>query len=82
MVCKVFTTPDGGKGFMCGPNVKRETCACGMSAPFLCDWKTGEGRTCDKPLCGVCATSPAKGKDLCPAHALEWKAWLKGRGGR
>ena len=57
-------------------------CACGVCGFMggrLCDWRLPEGRTCDRSLCMYCTTQPARGKDLCPAHALAWRAWLAGR---
>jgi hypothetical protein len=45
----------------------------------LCDWKLLSGKDCDRSLCEYCTTSPAPEKDLCPEHALAYKAWLAGR---
>lgn len=36
-------------------------------------------RTCDAPICAACATSPAPGKDICPAHAPALRAWQANR---
>jgi hypothetical protein len=57
---------------------------CGYIAERLCDWKkgphaSGESPTCDLQLCRYCTTSPAKKKNLCPQHALQYRAWLAGR---
>jgi hypothetical protein len=77
MVC----TPIPG-GFACDPRPRAKACSCqsGHRALLLCDWKMGGGKTCDKPICGSCTTRPAKGKDLCPAHAAEWAAMEARRG--
>lgn len=45
---------------------------CGRPTNKLCDWKVGDGKTCDMHICPEHATQPARGKDLCPAHAAEW----------
>jgi hypothetical protein len=39
----------------------------------LCDWKIGDGKTCDSPLCASCTNIPQQGKDLCKAHWDEWQ---------
>ncbi len=57
---------------------------CGYFAERFCDWKKelhalGEPPTCDRPLCVHCAWRPMPEKDLCPLHALRYKAWLSGR---
>lgn len=81
MPCVPFDNGKGGRGFMCGPGLKRKPCACGSGLPasLLCDWKVkgNETGTCDAPLCRRCAHVPAPKKDLCPHHAAEWKARQK-----
>lgn len=64
----------GVSAIVCGSGPKR--CKCGRRSTRLCDWKTParQSGTCDRPLCDRCAVSPAPEKDLCPAHADEWKA--------
>jgi hypothetical protein len=79
MTCTPISLPNGARAIVCGTR-RRQRCKCGRPATLLCDWKLKQpatGRTCDKPLCESCATSPAPDKDLCPEHALafgEWKA--------
>lgn len=60
----------------------RQCCNCHRTATRLCDWKIGSGRTCDKPMCptAACGSSPAPGKDLCPAHTRAWAARQKEKG--
>lgn len=59
---------------VCGPMPRPKKCrAHGVTAAYLCDWKLPGGGTCDAPLCGLCTTQPADGKDLCPEHAREWE---------
>jgi hypothetical protein len=62
-------------GIVCTGRPKRCRCGSGRPATLLCDWKTPQGKkpTCDAPICVVCTHRPAPGKDLCPAHAAEWK---------
>lgn len=88
MPCVPFTTPEGLTGIMCMSRGSTPRCPCGNRGVFLCDWKVPERKsgTCDAPLCGRCATSPAKDKHLCPAHRVAWAEWRKaqrekGRGG-
>tara|TARA_B100000378_G_scaffold56148_1_gene41462 strand:- start:936 stop:1211 length:276 start_codon:yes stop_codon:yes gene_type:complete len=77
MTCDVVTLPGGGRAIICsGRGRSKARCACGRPGTLLCDWKMGEARkTCDAPICALCATSPAPDKDLCPAHAKAFKAW-------
>lgn len=44
-------------------------CACGRVADLLCDRETGEGTTCDAPICAVCALAIGPDRHLCPACA-------------
>ena len=58
---------------ICGRRDRSQTCkAHGAKATKLCDWKTGNGKTCDEPLCNVCTFSPEPGKDICPHHKAMW----------
>lgn len=60
---------------------RRKRCRCGKPATLECDWKVPKRKsgTCDKPICSSCAISPAPGKDICPDHAEDLKAWLASR---
>lgn len=76
MTCQFVPLPRGGHAIICGPT--RRCAGCGKPARLECDWKV-PGRksgTCDKPICAACTMSPAPDKDLCPAHAAEWRARL------
>ncbi|QNI34504.1 hypothetical protein H7849_11775 [Alloacidobacterium dinghuense] len=42
---------------------------CGKTAPKLCDFPTGNGKTCDATICDACAKSVGFDRDYCPAHA-------------
>ncbi len=76
MVCQTVSMPSGGTAIVCSSR-RSQRCACGRRAPLLCDWKvpTRKSGTCDKPICSRCSTSPAPGKDLCPAHAKAYTQW-------
>jgi hypothetical protein len=89
MPCDRVTLPDGMAAIVCSRSrAPRQRCACGKPATLLCDWKVPQGKnpassseavghkqaTCDAPICASCTTAPAPDKDLCPAHAAEWRA--------
>lgn len=75
MTCEIFAMPGGGRAIICSRHRERR-CACGRAATLLCDWKKPrKDGTCDRPICVTCATSPAPGKDLCPAHAEALARW-------
>lgn len=77
MPCHPIQLEGGARGLVCTGRQKRKRCgSCGRPAGLLCDWKVKERKsgTCDEPICGACTHKPAKGKDLCPKHAAEWKA--------
>lgn len=75
MPCTRVPMPGGGVAIVC-TRERRKRCACGAPVTRACDWKvaTRKSGTCDAPLCARCSHVPAPGKDLCPAHAAEWKA--------
>lgn len=74
MPCHHVSTPTGS-AIVCTSG-RTPRCACGAPAPLLCDWKVDGGKDgrCSKPICEACTHKPAPGKDLCPAHAAEWRA--------
>lgn len=78
MACERITLPGGTTAIVCGPRKPKKRCGCGRPADLLCDWMV-DGGTCDQPVCDRCTTSPAPDKDLCPAHADEFKAWAARR---
>lgn len=75
MPCSHVKLPGGLSAIVCTSG-RRQRCACGQLSTRLCDWKVPEkaSGTCDRPLCATCTHVPAPDKDLCPAHAAEWKA--------
>lgn len=74
MVCTTLDLGNGVRAIVCRSRAPRKRCSCcqQVGATQLCDWKTGDGKTCDKPVCTTCSTKPAPDKDLCRAHATEW----------
>jgi len=79
MTCKVVQTGDI-TAIVCsrGASQKRYKCSvCGQPATLLCDWKIGNGKTCDVPVCHEHTYRPAPGKDLCWAHSNEWLMHLR-----
>ena len=81
MKCTPINLPNGTRAIVCGARRRAKRCKCGSghSVTKLCDWKIGNGKTCDAEMCDVCTYSPAKGKDLCPTHASEWKKQQESR---
>lgn len=76
MTCHPIKMPNGATGFIC-TREREKRCGCGNRGVFLCDWKIGDGKTCDAPLCGRCALSPEAEKHLCKAHAQAWAEWRR-----
>lgn len=58
---------------------RRRRCRCGAVAAYQCDWKTGDGKTCDRWLCAGCRPHVGEDKDLCQEHQRAYKAWLAAR---
>lgn len=52
--------------------VSQRRCA-GISA-YLCDWPTGDGKTCDAPLCEAHAHQVGKNKHYCQGHYARHRA--------
>lgn len=63
----------GTTAIVCGRD--RPRCSCRKPAPYLCDWKTGPGTTCDTPICVNHAETVAPNKHLCPEHSIAWRVW-------
>lgn len=73
MPCSYLKLPGGGVAIVkhAAPRAKR--CSCGDRAPFLCDWKMGQDKTCDKPMCAAHALEVAPDKHLCRDHQAAWR---------
>ncbi len=83
MTCLRVPLEGGGVAIVCGGHRRVASCEhCGKPHAFLCDWKVGADRTCDKKLCGDHAQEAAPGKHLCPDHQAAYKAWLARRAAR
>jgi hypothetical protein len=70
MACNVLKLPNGGTAIICGRRMRKRNCAhCGRpDAKSLCDWPTGEGKTCDKPCCFACRIHVDTDRDYCADH--------------
>ena len=66
----------GGRGYR--PHRCSE-CGRALSATLQCDWKVGEGKTCDAWLCKLCALEVGPDKHLCRAHQVAYEEWKKKR---
>ncbi len=84
MHCTHVTLPGGISAIVCGSGRRPHTycVACDQVAAFLCDWKMGGGKTCDRQLCAVHAEEVAENKHLCPAHSKAWAQWRAQRAGK
>lgn len=53
-----------------------EDAGCWRAADYQCDWKIGDGKTCDKYVCIMHADPVGDDKHLCPEHQKAYKEWL------
>ncbi len=67
MTCRTVIV-DGHAAIVCGPRPRVKRCGCGKPATLLCDWKMGDGKTCDRSICHFCAEQVAEDKHLCREH--------------
>ena len=80
MPCYALHDKDGKPiGHLCG-NLGAHCTCCGGVSGYLCDFPVGEGKTCDRPLCGRHAAEVAPEVHYCPGHLQEWEAF-KASGG-
>lgn len=76
MGCETIKTPGGGTAIACSRGRRVKRCHhCPQAAPFLCDWKVGEGKTCDMQICKSHAQEVSPDKHLCPDHQAAYKEW-------
>lgn len=74
MTCTPVKVAPWATAIVCTRGRKQKVCAqCGRASTILCDWKIGNGKTCDVPCCRSCAHSVAYEKDLCGKHWDEWQ---------
>jgi len=70
----IFDADGRAIGIACGraPHRNCSTPGCGRHADKLCDYpvtRAGKAATCDRPVCGRCATRVGPDKDYCGPHA-------------
>jgi hypothetical protein len=80
MTCKVVTLPNGSTALVKLATPRPRRCAhCDRRARKLCDYviypmplsNPARGpRTCDKPLCDMCAVRVGPNVDYCPDHPI------------
>ncbi len=75
MPCDFVKLPGGGTAIVCsrGHAVRRfsQKCAyCQNESSLLCDFKVGEGKTCDKPICKRCSVHVGENLDHCRIHSI------------
>ena len=69
MPCNHVTLPGGGYAIICSRGRRPRPCACcNLPSTKLCDFPTGNGKTCDLPLCDKCAVKGGPNVDFCPGH--------------
>jgi hypothetical protein len=69
MPCDVKHTADGGVYIVCSRHTRKWCVYCGADAPTLCDGPgKAPGKTCDKPMCRVCAFHAGPDVDYCRDH--------------
>lgn len=78
MPCRYLRSKSTGAllAIVCGARQRARRCKCGADSSFQCDWKVGDGKTCDKYLCATCAQEVAPEKHLCPDHQAAYRKWL------
>ncbi len=82
MTCHHVKLPGGATAIVCGPKPRAKRCKCGKPATLLCDWKIGDGKTCDDPICPNCALAVAEDKHLCAWHQVNYQKWLDAKAAR
>lgn len=83
MPCDHVHFPRGGGAIVCtrGRQPRRNRCGfCHAQGGFQCDWKVGEGKTCDVHICPEHGKEVAPNKHLCPYHQEAYDRWLAERG--
>lgn len=68
--CEIIDMPDGGRVFLRMTGRRPEVCPFCIKRTHtaLCDFPTGNGKTCDAPICDECRTHVGKDTDYCPRH--------------
>lgn len=81
MPCYMKDTPSG-RLFACSEVVSERCADCSWFADFACDYPVGDGKTCDRLICGDHAREVAPGVHYCPGHLQEWEAFVASGGVR
>lgn len=84
MPCDPVKLPDGTQALVCtrgrrGTSLRKWRCFCGLAGGLQCDWKIGDGATCDVHLCPEHALKVADDKHLCPLHQEAYAKWKTAR---
>ncbi|SFN83418.1 hypothetical protein SAMN03159304_01125 [Pseudomonas sp. NFACC24-1] len=75
MTCYSIYDKDRRKiGVMCG-KLGPHCAECGDVGINLCDFPVGNGKTCDRSICGYHSARVGIDLDYCPAHHTEWKSF-------
>jgi hypothetical protein len=72
MSCDFVKLPGGSAAIVCRSHTSSRHCSVckrALKTWKLCDFPTGNGKTCDKPLCQACAHHCELDLDYCPNHA-------------
>lgn len=79
MPCYIHKDKDGGSMFICG-DLGAHCADCAGFGDFLCDYPVGDGKTCDRPMCGEHVNEIAPEVHYCAGHMKLWKEF-KASGG-
>lgn len=79
MPCYVTKSREGGTMFICG-DLGPHCADCAGFGDFLCDYPVGDGKTCDRPICGEHATEIAPEVHYCAGHMKLWEEFKESGG--
>lgn len=69
MTCQIVQHGPAVKMIACGAFGTKGPCEwCKRPGTKLCDWPTGENKTCDRRMCSHHAKNVGPNKDYCPEH--------------
>jgi len=72
MPCYIHKAKDGGAMFICG-DLGPHCADCSGFGDYLCDYPVGDGKACDRPMCGDHATEIAPEVHYCAGHMKLWE---------
>ena len=77
-----YRTADGGVLHLCMSRApvpcqarREDGSRCAQISGYQCDWKIGDGKTCDRWRCEQHAQQVGPDKHLCPEHQRAYRAW-------